>query len=175
MNQSFCSKNVFTILFACAVIVLSCGCQEAGTTAGTGAKDVKVDIKPREEPEQGILITLSVYSGRPNPQWWVTDGPVYEKLVNMSTGLMSSSTARASSEYDQWNRLGYASFWITPRNVEGMPSVIHIWRNMARVVQDQKGISLYSDQADELYDLLVDLAEQEDQKDFFVNYRKTKQ
>jgi hypothetical protein len=175
MSQSLCSKKVFTILFACAVTVLFYGCQKAQTTAGTSAKDIKVDIKPREEPKQGILITLSVYSGRPNPQWWVTQGPIYEKLVNMSEGLKTSSRAKASSEYDQWNRLGYASFWITPKNVKGMPSMIHIWRNMARVFQDQKGTSLYSDQADELYDLLVDLAEQKGQKDFFVNYHKSKQ
>ena len=175
MSQSLCSKKVFTILFACAVTFLFYGCHKAKISTDPSAKDIKVDIKPREEPEQGILITLSVYSGRPNPQWWVTQGSIYDKLVNMSKGLKTSSTARAFSEYDKWNRLGYASFWITPKNVKGMPSMIHVWRNMARVVQDQRGTSLYSDQADELYDLLVGFAEQKDQKAFFVNYRKSKQ
>jgi hypothetical protein len=55
-----------------------------------------------------------------------------------------------------------------------MPYAIHVWRDMACVFPDAKGARLYADEAGELYDLLVDYAEQNRQGAFFVNYRKSK-
>lgn len=122
------------------------------------------------EPEKGMRITLSVYSGRPNPEWQLVPGPEYDRLIRLIEALDTSE--KPPFDYDEWNRLGYASFWIEPGNVEKLPYAIHVWRDMAYVVQDREGKVLYALGATEIYDMLVAQAEERDQGAFFVNYHK---
>lgn len=122
-------------------------------------------------PDKGLSITLSVYSGRPNPQWWIVPSdPEYKQLIDLISSLKTSN--KAVFKYDEWNRLGYASFWIVPKGMEGVPRAIHIWRDMAYVRQNEKGEALYALGAAKLYELLVAQAEKKDQGSFFLNYRK---
>lgn len=122
------------------------------------------------EAEKSVRITLSVYSGRPNPEWQLTPGPEYDHLIRLIEALDTSE--KALFDYDEWNRLGYASFWVALGNVEGLPYAIHVWRDMAYVAQDREGKALYALGAAEIYDLLVAQAEKRDLGDFFVNYHK---
>ena len=85
----------------------------------------------QKEPEKGIKITLSVYSGRPDPQWWIKSGSDYERLIRLIKKLEVKK--ENLFKYEEWNRLGYASFWINPKNVEELPYAIHVWRDMAYV------------------------------------------
>lgn len=126
--------------------------------------------REEREPEKGIEITLSVYSGRPNPQWWLTEGPEYEQVIRLVTAL--ELTRETLFTYEEWNRLGYASFWITPRGIEELPYAVHVWRDMAYVAQDGDREAMQAVGATELYDVLVAQAEKRDQGRFFVNYHR---
>lgn len=122
-------------------------------------------------PDKGFSITLSVYSGRPNPHWWIVPSdPEYKRLTELIASLKKSN--KAVFNYDEWNKLGYASFWIVPKGVEGLPSAIHVWRDMAYVQQKERGEAQYALGAAKIYDLLVSQSEKRDQGSFFVNYRK---
>ena len=130
-------------------------------------------MSEEHEPEKGIQITLSVYSGRPNPRWWLTKGRDFERLIHLIKMLRVDE--KALFTYDEWNRLGYATFWIEPKNIEGLPYAIHVWRDMAYVEQNLEGKVMYALGASEIYDLVVIQAEERGQERFFVNYHKYKE
>lgn len=121
-------------------------------------------------PEKGISITLSVYSGRMNPQWWLTSDSALRRITTLIDSL--KVTSDSLFDYNEWNRLGYASFWIEPKGLDGLPVAIHIWRNNAFVILDEKGKFGHAINGAELYDLLAGQAERRDQGYFFENYRK---
>lgn len=125
------------------------------------------------EPDKGINITLDVYSGLPNPQWWLTTGADYEKLIHLIKTLEVDEEILFN--YNKWNRLGYASFRITPKNVKGLTYAIHVWRDMAYVVDDKEGKVGYAIGATQIYDLLVAQAEKKGQEKFFLNYHRYKE
>jgi len=126
-----------------------------------------------EEPEIGLRITLAVYSGRPNPTWLVKPGPDMDKLVYLITRLEPSE--EPVFDYDEWNRLGYSSFWIEPKGVENLPYAIHVWRDDAFLIFDSRGDKkAYALGATDLYDILVAQAEARDQEVFFRVYHRTK-
>jgi hypothetical protein len=122
-------------------------------------------------PDKGIQITLSVYSGRENPTWWLTSQEELTKIVSLVNSLKISSDSIFN--YNEWNQLGYASFWIDPKGLDKLPVAIHVWRNMAYVIVDKKSKTGYAINADNLYKILVDQAEKRGLDKFFINYRKT--
>lgn len=128
-----------------------------------------------DEPERGIRIVLSVYSGRDNPQWWITDGPEFDELVRF---LREPRPAQAASfEYDRWNRLGFSSFWILPKGIDGLPFGAHLWRDQAIVFVDGKGKESYQTLGSlPVYDSLVGQAMQREEEapDFFASYLEFK-
>ena len=147
-----------------------------GATFSTITVFLVTGQEQENEPKKSIWITLSVYSGRPNPQWELNPGPDWDRLVSLVEAL--DVDEEALFEYDKWNRLGYASFWITPQNMEGLPYAIHVWRDMAYVVmrnQEGEWEGLYALGATEIYDLLVAQAEEREQGAFFVKYHKYKE
>jgi hypothetical protein len=123
----------------------------------------------KEQPPVGISVTLSVYSGRPNPSWTVEPGPDLDRLVAIVRDL--KPTDAKLFDYDEWNRLGYASFWLSARGLPGVPSEIHIWRDMA-FVPSKEGKGTQAIGASKLYEMLVTQAEARGHQDFFLNYRK---
>jgi len=125
-----------------------------------------------KEPPKGIKIMLSVYSGRPNPQWWLTEGPEFEKLILLLKELKTED--KELFKYDEWNRLGYASFWIVPKNISDLPYSLHIWRDKAVVAQTKVEKLRYAIGVTIIYDILVDQAIARGQKTFFTNYLKFK-
>jgi hypothetical protein len=130
--------------------------------------------RTEKEPDVAISVTLSVYSGRPNPQWWIVPSDQeYKKLFDLIKALKTEE--KALFAYDEWNRLGHATFWLDFKNVGGMPYAIHIWRDMAYIVKDKKGKISYAVGAMNIYDMLVPQAEKGDQKRFFINYHKFKE
>ena len=128
--------------------------------------------KMKEEPTRGISITLPVYSGIPNPQWWITDGDEFEKIIYL---IKSMKTVNDSLfNYDEWNKPGYASFWIVSREIMDLPKSVHIWRDMGYIPQHEEMIPLYAKGVTELYDMLVKQAEERGYEEFFINYHKQK-
>lgn len=127
-----------------------------------------IDAQPKSQ-EESIQITLSVYSGRPNPQWNIEPGSEYERLIHLIRELEIKD--EILFEYEEWNQLGYASFWVYLPNIEGLPDAIHVWRDMAYILHNEKGEAMYALNAIELYDMLVAQAEKNDQGEFFINYR----
>jgi len=122
-------------------------------------------------PEKGVLVTLSAYSGRPNPQWWITDQDQLGRLAELIKSAKPSP--EKSFDYNKWNRLGFASFWLNNKGLEGMPKKVHVWRDQAVIVTGQKDAPpLYANEALPLYDMLVKQAEEHDQHNFFRNYHK---
>jgi hypothetical protein len=109
-----------------------------------------------EEPVQGIKIILSIYSGRRNPQWWVPQGPEFEKLVQILKGLKSGDAKLFS--YNLWNTLGYSSFWIIPKNMQGLPFAVHIWHDEAMVTMKKGEATVQAIGAMPLYDMLAEHA-----------------
>lgn len=127
-----------------------------------------------EGNSERMQVTLSVYSGRPNPTWTLTPKDTdYGKLVEL-IGVLKTSP-EAVFRYDEWNRLGYASFFIATQGRPGLPQWIHVWRDMAYIVPEGEGRPLYALGATPIYDVLVAEAEERGQKDFFVNYHKSRQ
>jgi hypothetical protein len=140
-------------------------------TAAFPQEELGKEGKSMEQPAKGFAVTLSVYSGRPNPQWWITpQDPDFTRLVELIGSLRLE--AKPLFKYDEWNRLGYASFWIASRNVKGLPRAIHVWRDMAYVIKDREGVGAYALGAAKLYDMLVAQAERRGHKEFFVKYRE---
>jgi hypothetical protein len=138
--------------------------QKTGTAdRGVGA------TTPKEQPPVSIRVTLSVYSGRPNPSWTVEPGPDLDRLVGLIQSL--KPTDAKLFDYDEWNRLGYASFWLSARGIAGVPSEVHVWRDMA-FVASKEGKGMQAIGASKLYETLVTQAEGNGQQRFFVNYRK---
>jgi len=136
----------------------------------TGTVDRGVAATTRkEQPPMSIRVTLSVYSGRPNPSWTVKPGPDLDRLVGLIKEL--NPTDAKLFDYDKWNRLGYASFWLSARGLPGVPSEVHVWRDMA-FVPSKEGKGMQAIGASKLYEALVTQAEGNGQQEFFVNYRK---
>jgi hypothetical protein len=135
----------------------------------TGVVDRGV-ARPDVQPPKSIRVTLSVYSGRPNPTWTLESGPDFDRLVALLKDLKPS--AARLFDYDEWNRLGYASFWVSARDLPGVPGELHVWRDMA-VVPSKDGNGMQATGAAKLYDALVGEAEANGYNRFFQNYRKT--
>jgi hypothetical protein len=136
----------------------------------TGAVDRRVAGTTREgQPAVSIRVTLSVYSGRPNPSWTVEPGPDLDRLVALVRDL--KTTDARLFDYNEWNRLGYATFWLSARGLPGVPSEIHLWRDMA-FVPSKEGKGMQATGASKLYEMLVTQAEGKGYREFFLNYRK---
>jgi hypothetical protein len=123
--------------------------------------------------DKSIKITLSVYSGSPNPQWELNEGPEYNRLIELIKNLQAKEESLFN--YSKWNRLGYASFWIEPMGFEELPCLIHIRRDEAYIIQDKKGTKAYALNASGIYDMLVSQAEEKGLTRFFEKYKKDKE
>ena len=158
---------------ATMILVLLAAGARAQTKEGgeqkTGVVDRGVGLTREGEPAVGLRVTLSVYSGRPNPSWTVEPGPELDRLVALLKDL--KTTDARLFDYDEWNRLGYASFWVSSRGLPGVPGEVHVWRDMA-VVPSPEGQGLQAKGASKLYDMLVTQAEGRGHERFFRNYRK---
>jgi hypothetical protein len=135
----------------------------------TGAVDKGVALTREGQPPVSIRVTLSVYSGRRNPSWTVEPGPDLDRLVALIKDL--KTTDARSFDYNEWNRLGYASFWLSARGLSGIPSEVHLWRDMA-FVPSKEGKGMQASGASKLYEMLVTQAEGKGYQQFFLNYRK---
>jgi hypothetical protein len=129
-----------------------------------------IDEISNNNVDKGFRVILTIFSGRTNPQWMIVDGPDYEKLIRLIKGLKTSKDSPFI--YSEWNQLGYASFWIIPKNIEGMPDAIHIWRDMVYILLNKENEEKYALGATEIYNLLVAQAEERDLGAYFVNYRE---
>jgi hypothetical protein len=159
---------------ATAVILLSlvAGARAQTKESGeqkTGAVDKGVGLTREGQPPVSVRVTLSVYSGRRNPSWTVEPGPDLDRLVALIKDL--EATDARLFDYDEWNRLGYASFWLTARGLPGIPSEVHVWRDMA-FVPSKEGKGMQAIGASKLYEMLVTEAEGRGHRRFFANYRK---
>lgn len=151
--------KLITVITVLAVLLLSFGVL------------AQVSEKPDKTSEGYFSIILSVYSGKPNPQWWVkSSDPEYKQLVELISSLKTSK--KPLFKYEEWNRLGYASFRIINNGVKELPGEIHIWRDMAYIVHSEKRDVSYATGALKIYDILVAQAEKRDLKNFFINYHK---
>lgn len=147
--------------FAFMLILLAAVCLLMGGVPAMAQED---------EPETGLKIVLSVYSGRSNPTWWIKPGPELEKLVDLVSTLETRS--EETFKYSEWNRLGYASFWIIPKGIDKMPYAVHVWRDMVYIVMGKEGRVAYAHGGTKIYDILVAQAERRDQGTFFEVYRR---
>ncbi len=136
----------------------------------TGPVDRGVAGATREgQPPVGIRVTLSVYSGRPNPSWTVEPGPDLDRLVALIKDL--KTTDARLFDYAAWNRVGYASFRVSARGLPSVPAELHLWRDMA-FVPSKEGKGMQAIGASKLYETLVTQAEGKGYREFFLNYRK---
>lgn len=126
-----------------------------------------------EKPVKGISIMLPIYSGRPNPVWWITEGPEFKSVIEHIRSM--KPVENEIFDYDEWNKPGYASFWIVPYELKDLPSSIHIWRDMALITMGGEKARLYAKEATELYDLLVKQAEEKGYRKYFLNYHRQKE
>ena len=154
-------KKIRIIILLTAILFL------AGLTL---AQDNLERDKVEVDPIKGISITLPVYSGMPNPQWWYTEGPVYDTLVLMIKAL--KAVPDTIFNYDEWNRPGYAAFRVHTREIRELPKRVRIWRDMVYIPEDGEKPALYAKGGGRIYDFLVRQAEERGYKEFFVNYHK---
>ena len=131
-------------------------------------------IAQEKEPDQGLKIILNIYSGIPNPQWWLTQGPEFDTTVRLLKELKVQD--KKLFQYSKWNRLGYASFWIFPKNLKDLPYAVHIWRDEACVytIENKKEKAYQAIGALPIYDMLAAQSIQKEQKTFFRKYLKFK-
>ena len=153
-----------------ASLVAGASAQTKESEQKTGAVDRRVaGATPEGQPPVSIRVTLSVYSGRPNPTWTVEPGPDLDRLAALARDL--KPTDARLFDYNEWNRLGYATFRLSARGLPGVPSEIHLWRDMA-VVPSREGKGMQATGASKLYETLVTQAEGKGHGGFFANYRK---
>ena len=127
-----------------------------------------------DKPEKGFRVILAVYAGKPDPEWFLTEGPIVEKISSLIQSLEVSK--EKFFDYDKWNRLGYAGFWVIPQGMEGMPAAIHLWRDEAYFPPGEEDKEPgYAVGATDLYDVLVELAEREDLGKFFIVYKRERE
>lgn len=159
LNFKKCNLKIISIFILIFYLILSSFAQE------------KIERNTKnEEPVKGISIMFPIYSGRPNPQWWITEGPELERLLAV---IKSMKTVKDSIfNYNEWNKPGYASFWIDSREIEGIPKSIHIWRDMAYILWNEKDTPSYAKGVTKLYDILVKQAEEKGYKEYFLNYHE---
>lgn len=119
---------------------------------------------------KSIKITLSVYSGRPNPEWIIKEGPEYNRIIELIKNLRSQP--EPIFNYNRWNRLGYARFLIEPLEEKDVPRLIHMWRDEAYIVQNNEGAVSYALGALEIYQTLVSQAEDRGHVRFFEKYNR---
>lgn len=124
----------------------------------------------KEDPVRGISVTLPIYSGRMNPQWWLTDGPEFKKVLELIKSMKAVNDSLF--DYDKWNIPGNAAFRLVSREIKGIPRHIHIWRDMAYIPADDEKSPRYAKNVLELYDLLVKQAEAKGYSEYFRNYHK---
>jgi hypothetical protein len=163
---------IFTAATAVILVSLAAGARAQTKEGGeqkTGAVDKGVGLNREGLPPVGFRVTLSVYSGRPNPTWTVEPGPELDRLVALAKDL--KATDATLFDYEEWNRLGYASFRLSSRGLAGVPGEVHVWRDMA-VVPSKDGKGMQATGASKLYELLVTQAEGKGYGEFFHNYRK---
>lgn len=163
---------IVTALTAVILVSFGAGAQAQTKEGGeqkTGAVDKRAGLPREGLPAVGIRVTLSVYSGRPNPTWVVEPGPELDRLVALVRDL--KPTEARLFDYDEWNRLGYATFWLSARGLPGVPGEVHLWRDMA-FVPSKDGKGMQATGASKLYDLLATQAEGKGYREFFLNYRK---
>jgi hypothetical protein len=160
-----------TVAAVAAVLAASFGVAGAQTQSDqkTGVPDRgSVRGNAPKPPPVGALVTLAVYSGRPNPSWTIEPGPELDRLTALIKDLRPADTRLF--DYDEWNRLGYATFWIEARGLPGTGR-IHVWRDMA-YFPSKEGKGSQAIGAAKLYEMLVTQAESKGQEAFFRNYRK---
>ena len=175
MRAASCADAMAIVTAATAVILVSFAAGTRAQTAGsgkqqTGAVDRGVAGGAKDaQPPVSIRVTLAVYSGRPNPSWTVGPGPELDRLAALVRDL--KTTDAKLFDYAEWNRLGYASFWLSVRGLAGLPGEVHVWRDMA-FVPSKDGKGMQATGASKLYEMLVTQAEANGQREFFVKYRK---
>ena len=166
------SAGAMAIAAAVILVSLVSGARAQTKETGqqqTGPVDRGVAGSREAQPPISIRVTLSVYSGRPNPTWTLEPGPDLDRLVALIKDLKTSDAKLFN--YDEWNRLGYATFWLSARGLPGVPTEIHLWRDMA-FVRLKEGRGMQATGASKLYETLVRQAESKGHEKFFLNYRK---
>lgn len=165
MNNRFASLMLKIIIIIVALVL-------SGYTAHS--EIYPGSVKGEKTLPRDVTITLSVFSGRPNPQWrFVPADPEYGQLIALIGALKTQREPLFN--HDKWNRLGYATFWIDLNGGETKASAVHVWRDMAYVLRNKEGQVAYALGATKLYDTLVSQAEKRDFKKFFMNYRRSHQ
>jgi len=115
-----------------------------------------------------ISVTLWIHSGRPNPQWEIQPGAVFDRLIELVQALDASTEPQF--DYEEWNRMGYASFLVDLRSSRVSAGAVHVWREMAVLFDAGGRIIGYALAADGLYDALVAQAEERSLSAFFYDY-----
>lgn len=134
-----------------------------GAQEGYPAEPSRVMPTPRAGEE--IEVVLSFYSGRPNPSWTLAGGEEHERILALVKGL--DIRDEELFDYAAWNRIGLPSFWLELGAAEGLPRKVHVYRDMAVVVEKQPEALGYAEGASELYDLLVRQAIERDHGELF--------
>lgn len=127
-------------------------------------------VTPEAEVTPGIEVTLSLYSGRTNPRWLLEEGEEMDRILGLLRQLGPQNREAQNQElfdYGEWNRLGYPSFWVRARGLEEAPDAVHVYRDMAVVIPERGAESRQATGAGELYEALVEQAEERDFGQFF--------
>lgn len=169
------AKAAFVVAVVLVTALAGAQTQSTAPAAGRGEQlgyslDPTMIREVEGLPAGGLRITVSIYAGRPNPTWSLDVGPELERTVALVRKLNLKS--QRLFDHAEWNRLGYASFWVESRGIEGVPQLLHVWRDMAFVPGQPGAEGQYATGATGLYDELVAAAERRDVRDVFRNYHR---
>ena len=137
-------------LFIAVAMLGACG----GQSRGSVPEGAQIDST------SAIDVTLSMYSGLPNPSWELTGGPDHVAIID-GVGALSLS-AESLFDETQWHNLGYAFFVVSAEDANGRPITVEVWQDMACVYLSASGAtSMYwALGATDLYDVLIAQAEE---------------
>jgi len=90
-----------------------------------------------QEKGDKLLVTVEVFSGRPNPTYEITEPGEINRLKDSLANL----PALAKTEVDQcaFGRLGYRGIIISnPAGIEGIPGYVQILKGQVQVLSDSE-------------------------------------
>jgi hypothetical protein len=94
--------------------------------------------------QEGLVVTVEVFSGRPNPSFMITDP---SEIIRLRENLVKlPALATAGGDFSEFGRLGYRGIIITNLvGIEGIPSYVQVLEGKVKVCSGTKGANFFED------------------------------
>lgn len=131
--------NIFEYLsIAVLTVFLITGVMVCGTSMAQEDTEVRLNTGERSKTGEKLVVTVDVFSGRPNPSFEITEPNEIIRLRGNLTKL--PALAKTGAEFSEFGQLGYRGVLITnPSGIEGIPRYVQVLGGKVKVSSGAKG------------------------------------